>query len=225
MNNIQTYWEHVGKNDPHWGVLTHDKFRSRNINNNLDEFFESGRVDFNIINKYFRKYNDMYSPNILEIGPGVGRMSVFAAKAADHITCVDISRSYLSELENTFKKNNITNYTAVQLDDFIIDTNLNGIDLLYTVITLQHSYPDIIKSVLKRSFKSMNGGGVGYIHIPYHMKNVCADRDDVMQMHHLEQDEFRDICDEFNIQIHEIIDPADKCGPYIKDCIYITQKR
>jgi hypothetical protein len=42
MYNTDDHWKQWGEQDPYFGVLSLDKFRKENIDDNRTEFFESG---------------------------------------------------------------------------------------------------------------------------------------------------------------------------------------
>jgi len=64
-------WEKWGKKDPYFGVITHEKFRRKNLNDEVKlEFFESGRKHIEHVLTVCRSHFDQgFSPKkVLDIG-------------------------------------------------------------------------------------------------------------------------------------------------------------
>ena len=57
--NTDREWEKFGRNDPYFGVITHDKFRKANLTDEKKkEFFRSGYIYIDTVLKKIRKYID-----------------------------------------------------------------------------------------------------------------------------------------------------------------------
>jgi hypothetical protein len=44
MDNVKKFWTAIGAQEPHYGVLTDTRFRKKNLPENADDFFASGRA-------------------------------------------------------------------------------------------------------------------------------------------------------------------------------------
>ena len=92
--NTDNEWEEWGKNNPYYGVLTHEKYRSKNLDENVKlEFFESGKKQIeHVISTCRRQIDKSFSPEMaLDFGCGVGRLTIPLAKIAGHVVGVDVS--------------------------------------------------------------------------------------------------------------------------------------
>src|SRR5262245_669067 len=43
LERVRSEWEDFGKMEPHWSVLTHDRYKPEAIASSIDEFFASGQ--------------------------------------------------------------------------------------------------------------------------------------------------------------------------------------
>ena len=112
-------WEKWGKEDPYFGVLTHEKFRSRNLTQEAKiEFFESGKNHINYILEVCSRYFDQgFSPKkVLDFGCGVGRLIVPFAEIAEHVVGLDVSKSMLKEALKNCNDYSLQNITLLESD-------------------------------------------------------------------------------------------------------------
>lgn len=162
-------WEKLGKNDPYYGVLTHEKFRTRNIDQKaLQEFFDSGAA---VVTKIFalidRHLDSNFRPvRALEFGCGTGRLLVAAARRVDEMVGVDVSASMLEECARNCDKFNIDNVRLDRSDDQL--SCLSGeYDLIYSYIVFQHIPVERGKVIFAKLLDHLAYGGVGAIYINY----------------------------------------------------------
>jgi len=169
-NNSDNTWEHYGSKDPYYGVCTDDKFMSPNLDSGARlEFFESGVKHVNNTIDTIKKYLDPdFSPkSALDFGCGVGRLLIPFSRIAEHVTGVDVSKSYLAECKKNCEANSITNFVLCQSDDDL--SALSGkYDLIHSHIVFQHIPVPRGEAIFSRLIEHLNEGGVGALHFNYH---------------------------------------------------------
>lgn len=139
-NNPDNEWEKFGKTDPYFGVISHEKFRSVNLTDDLkEEFFKSG---FDYIEHVLHKIKIHIDPafsikRALDFGCGVGRLVIPLSTVADEVTGLDISDSMLNEAQNNCNLRGVKNVVLRRSDDSL--SLLSGkYDLIHTYIVFQH---------------------------------------------------------------------------------------
>ena len=93
-------WEHYGRNDPYFGVLSHARYHRGNLSESARrEFFESGESDISRILSACERYFGVGLPRdkALDFGCGVGRLALPLARRFGHVVGVDVSAAMLAE--------------------------------------------------------------------------------------------------------------------------------
>ena len=162
-------WEKWGKNDPYFGVITHEKFRSQNLSEEAKmEFFESGRRNINSVLEVCRRHFDQsFSPkNILDFGCGVGRLVIPFAEIAEHVVGVDVSDSMLKEARKNCNEYSVQNVSLLKSDDNL--SSLDGeFDLIHSFIVFQHIPVERGRRILTNLLNHLKERGICAIQITY----------------------------------------------------------
>jgi SAM-dependent methyltransferase len=169
FSNTDKDWEYYGKNDPYYGVVTHEEFRSSTLDEEaIARFFQSGDeyvsqvVD--AIHEYFGY--DFVPKKVLDFGCGVGRLVVPFAKRYDFVTGVDVSTSMIAEAKKNCQKFDLSNVSFVQSDDQL--SHLSGtFDLIHSYIVFQHIPARRGEVIFRQLLSALNPGGVGVLHFTY----------------------------------------------------------
>lgn len=162
-------WEKWGNSDPYFGVITCDKYRTKNLTPKLkDEFFESGRQHIHHILDIIRRYlNPDFTPRkILDFGCGTGRLVIPFAEVAEHVVGLDVSDAMLKEAQKNCKDREINNIELLKSDDEL--TSLNGrYDLICSFMVFQHIPVNRGKLIFSRLLNHLNDGGICTVHFTY----------------------------------------------------------
>lgn len=161
---VRNTWERLARLDPYWAIINRPDWRQNRAE--LDEFFASGRA---LIERQMAQAATV-SPEIqwgraFDFGCGVGRLSAALATRFREVVGVDISarmialaRQHHAAVENlTFVRNMRADLQAFSPGSF---------DLVYSLITLQHLPPPLIRAYLCDFARICRPGGVLLFQLP-----------------------------------------------------------
>ncbi len=161
LERVADTFSRFGETDPYWSVLTDNRFRMDQIDDNMRDFFETGAQSAQLLTHALTR-NDIDPASIrsvLELGCGVGRVTVHLADQFARIVGVDVSRGHLEAAEQAAKAFGKTNIELVHLTRIEAIRDLPKVDCLYTVIVLQHNPPPVIRVMLEGLLDRVNPGG------------------------------------------------------------------
>lgn len=217
LHHIQSSWEHLGATEPHWSVLTSDKFKQEHIANNEDAFYQTGKP--NVESLWQSLLRNGIDPTALktclEYGCGLGRVTRWLAERFDQVYGYDISRAHLAGAGDYLRrkefKNVVLRHVATPSDVALLEKT----DLVYSVIVLQHNPPPIIAMIVRGLLMSLNPGGIAYFQVPTYQRgyyfsctgyltDFSGKKD--MEMHVLPQAEVFNIADQADAQVLEVFE-------------------
>jgi SAM-dependent methyltransferase len=168
--NSDNEWEKLGRNDPYYGVLSHDKFRQNKLNaDSLREFFESGQEHVDFVLEAVRTYiASGFSPSsALDFGCGVGRCAIPLARVCQSVVGVDVSDSMLQEARKNCLNQSVSNLELVESDDTL--SGVSGpFDLVHSFLVFQHIPQKRGEKLLIKLIELLSDNGVGAIQFVYH---------------------------------------------------------
>ena len=144
-DNSDKSWETLGRTDPYYGVLTSERFRSKNLDASArDEFFASGSQSMvDLLKNIEGKLGPIARGSALDFGCGVGRLvlPLAAELGFESATGVDISPSMLAEARKNADRAGLKNIEFVVSDDGL--SRLQGtFDFIHSFIVL-HEGADV----------------------------------------------------------------------------------
>ena len=173
FNNTDGEWEKFGKDDPYYGVLSHNKFHKSNLTEeNKEEFFTHG---FNYIDDVLDKIRQHIDPTFsikkldkkaLDFGCGVGRLVIPLSNIAQEVTGVDVSDSMLNEAKKNCAARSIRNVTFVKSDDNLSLLNCKY-DFIHSIIVFQHIPVTRGEKIFANLIAHLECGGVCVVHFTY----------------------------------------------------------
>ena len=115
--HIQDVWERLGRTEPHWSVLTWDKFRSSG-DGTRREFYATGRNDVDLLFDTLKRNNIDCSglKTCLEFGCGLGRVTSWLAERFETVIGYDISSAHLHLAQQYFGEKNYENISLYHLN-------------------------------------------------------------------------------------------------------------
>jgi SAM-dependent methyltransferase len=236
LRHVKAEWEQVGIEDPHWSVLSDDRFRSEDFAVHEQEFFESGREDVRkMILALERSGRSLTKEtNVLELGCGVGRVTHWLAEQFQCIRSYDISAPHLSLAEEHLRNAEIDNVSLVQLTDASQLETESGIDLFFSILVLQHNPPPVAKALLVSAFNSLAEGGLAYFQIPTYMPGYSFDAERYLsgedpsggiEMHLIPQPDIFKICEEAGCRPLEVREDDYAGNTYFISNTFLVEKQ
>ncbi|NSZ63475.1 class I SAM-dependent methyltransferase [Agrobacterium tumefaciens] len=166
-------WGELGFNEPHWSVLTDEAFKRGNISANKDAFYQTGVDEIQrvraLLNRNGIDFNKAWTA--LDFGCGVGRLSSALADHVGHVHGVDISRGHIRSAKYYMDNLGKENVSFIQIQTVEAVEDLPKVDMLLSLIVLQHNSPPVINAILIRLLKCLNPGGVAVFQIPVYRFN------------------------------------------------------
>jgi SAM-dependent methyltransferase len=168
-NDPDRDWEHWGKTDPYFGVLTDPKFLDENLNDHsFLDFFASGERHVEHVYTAIRSgvRPDFQPVRVLDYGCGVGRLVVPFASRSQEVVGVDVSPSMLEVARENCKRlgaNSVSLLHANELDSLAPAS----FDLVHSYIVFQHIPVARGELILRKLISLIAEGGMGAIHLTY----------------------------------------------------------
>jgi SAM-dependent methyltransferase len=169
-SHIESTWSKLGSDDPYYSVLTNPRYRrtAKPDAGVLEEFYNSGRGDVERLEKWSARNGLLLNRNsvVAEYGCGVGRVTQWLAHRFSSVLAIDISRNHLDLAAARAKAEGLHNVRFMKIGNRRDLAVLQGVDLFYSVIVLQHNPPPIILTILESAFRGLNPGGVAFFQVP-----------------------------------------------------------
>jgi SAM-dependent methyltransferase len=168
IKRVEDNFRHLGEVEPHWSVLTADRFRADSIAASEAEFFQSGKEPVQMLTATLARSGLVASrfETCFELGCGVGRSTIWLAEQFRWVIAADISSPHLKLAEEAARKWQRANINFLLADRIGAIDNAPRFDLFFSVIVLQHNPPPIIHALLGSAFDRLNPGGVAYFQVP-----------------------------------------------------------
>jgi SAM-dependent methyltransferase len=194
--------------DPHSAFLNKDNFEK-----NADDFWNSGVETVNFIKDVLAIVNPDHNPkSVLDYGCGVGR--IMKGWDSKMVEGCDISQPHLDICQ--------VNCPGLKLHKIEPGDCPYGYDLIYSIITLQHNRPELMKKCIESICKALNKDGLAFLHIPYFIEKINRS-DDLMEMNYISKTEFMEVIKPYCDLIHTT-EKWDLCGGGIKNVCYVIKR-
>ena len=157
LRDTDSDWRKIGGEQPFWGVLSGDRYRTENITDTaLDDFYSSGHSDIElVVQRITRMLGNWPTPRkALDFGCGVGRLAFAMAHHAGEVIGYDVSLGML-------QKAKARGDAAVV---FTSDWPTFGFDWINSYIVFQHIDPARGISLLENLLRLLNPGGLISLH-------------------------------------------------------------
>ena len=171
LDRIRQQWTHLGETEPHWSVLTADRFKANQINDpkNMAEFHASGEREAKLIDLFGARTGVPHHGGVcIELGCGVGRVTRRLADRFDKVIALDISPGNLALCRAYMDQEGVTNVETrlmQGIEDFDV---LPEADYFFTAITLQHNPPPVQKLILRKIFQRLRPNGLALFQVLGH---------------------------------------------------------
>lgn len=213
--HVEAAWEQLGQLEPHWSVITQEKYRAAMIGECVEDFFESGELEAEAMRASAARYGVRIEDcrSCFELGCGVGRVTVWLARLFPHVIACDISLPNLDIARQAVAKNDCQNVEWLKLDALADLDDLKELDAFFSVIVLQHNPPPVIAQILRALMNKLLPNGIGYFQVPtysrgynfvakHYLNNLVHTGD--MEMHVLPQNALFPLVEECGCKLLEI---------------------
>jgi len=232
LTHVENVWRGFGESDPFWSVLT--KFKPAGAEVDKDAFYATGR-------KRVEKFEAALVRNgvdaaalktCLELGSGVGRLTLWLADRFARVTAADISSSHLTLAEQELTARGKTNVDYLRVASMAELAKAPPFDAFFSIISLQHSPPPVIKHVLGIMLGRLNPGGVGYFQLPtlipeqkFDARAYLSDLSphEQMETFAVPQKVLFALFDQLGLRVLEVRED-NQCGPHKLSNTFLVQK-
>lgn len=215
--HVQSTWQELGEIEPHWSVVVSEDYRQANIEGTKDAFYRTGEQHVSQLFGSLERNNVQHSEfkTCLDYGCGVGRITRHLAPRFERVFAYDISLSHLERAEDYFSEERISNVLLNHLKRVRDIEELPKVDVVYSMIVLQHNPPPVIGFVVEGLIQSLNPGGVAFFQLPtyrlgysFSVENYFAEQAlrREMEMHVLPQRRVFEIAQRAGGRVLEVID-------------------
>jgi SAM-dependent methyltransferase len=213
---VKKVWTAYGEKDPYYSVMTKDIYHIDQYEENKTAFWEMGRKEANIVKDIYEEYHThtkVEKPRVLDYGCGVGRLMMSWGAGCEGC---DISPTHLGIAKEKLGEEHPLHLVEP-------GECPKGYDVIYSLLTLQHNRPSLMKKCIKSIVEALNDDGLAMLHAPYYMEKVYPSVE-TMEMYYLPKDEFVKTVEEAGASVIAYNEKYDLCGDNIKNCIYIVSK-
>lgn len=163
-------WKKLGRQDPYYGVLSEEKYRTKNITGEvLKEFFSSGDLYVKETEKRVNRWFDqsLAECTILDFGCGVGRLVIpFAKFSVKKVVGLDVSSDIIEKAREHQSALNIHNLELMSFDGIGLP-DLPKFDFINSYIVFQHIETSLGFPLLHQLMQLLKKGGILQVQITY----------------------------------------------------------
>lgn len=165
FERIHQEWEHLGKTDPYWSVLTQPHFHLNEFEAHRQEFYSSGKSFCDLFLAGLRRnhFNYNNAQTCLEIGCGVGRVTSYLAEVFPKVIAADISKNHLNHAQQHLADKHISNVDFKHLHNITLFESLGSVDTILSMITFQHNPPPVSAWILRSLLNALNPNGIAFL--------------------------------------------------------------
>lgn len=163
LERLRRAWGMLGEDDPLWAILSQPEKRGGGWD--PDEFFASGEYEIGLLDAICGVLKvPVERRRALDFGCGVGRLSHALASRYGQVVGVDISRSMVEKArELNAHISNLHFVENAQTDLAFVESE--SIDLIYSMITLQHVPPTLQRSYIAEFLRVLAPGGLAVFQV------------------------------------------------------------
>lgn len=215
IKKLSEIWELKSKIQPYYSSINDNCYLLENLNEeNKKRFFDTGFDELNYILNILREAKiEIDIISCMEYGCGMGRVANSFCKKFFYTYAVDLSESYLNFAKEYINLDSTNNIDYIKISNKKNISDLPNVDLIYSVLVLQHNPPLISSLIIEQFCKCLNPKGVAIFQIPTHnpyykfiekeyFDNLKSATD--VDMHVLDQKQVCDIIFKNNCKIIEI---------------------
>jgi SAM-dependent methyltransferase len=213
FDRLRRQWQKLGREEPFWSVLTDDKYRASQLDRDIRaDFYETHRAGARHVDAFCARNHVRVPGGIcVELGCGVGRVTVHLAKRFERVVAIDISEGHLQQCRNIAEDLGIENIEYVLLRSPDELQNIGDYDFFYSMLTLQHNPPPIQKYQLELILSKLRHGGAflfqaqtSYPQYRFSVEEYLSSPVGTMDMHNLPMREIFSIFERLGLRAREV---------------------
>ncbi len=174
--SLQMAWNDMGEKEPFYSVVTNDQYKMENFDENQKEHFyfsEGSKFLTQYVNLKLRKHlktslDAFSSGRGLDFGCGVGRNTVHLSPYFKNFVGLDISQRHLNQAQKICDEKGLKQVEFYKSSDDIL--SYGSFDFIFSVITLQHIPPPLMKSYIDQLLQMLKSKGIAFLHLPTEAK-------------------------------------------------------
>jgi len=226
LAHVQQSWQELGRQEPHWSVLTAEAYKQSNLDRNREQFYASGQGDaerfLNLLRRNQCFPDGVSDKTVLEYGCGVGRVTHALGRRFGQVHAYDISQPHLALAQAFTDEIGLRNIYYYQIQRPQDTLDLPKVDAVYTLIVLQHNPPPVIRWILRGLLEALKPGGVAYFQLATYWQQYSFNGEEYLrtaqarvgqvEMHALPQRRVFEIIAQAGCRVLEMLD--DPCTGY-----------
>ena len=166
VSRIEAGFRRLGATEPHWSVLTHEKYTAANIEANKEEFYQFGAMGVEVVRKSLERVGYTMAGTAFELGCGVGRSTIPLARHFTKVYGSDISATHLQVASEAALSRGAPNIEWLLVDRLSAFDAVPEFDFFFSVIVFQHNPPPVMTMMLRKLLSKLTPGGYAYFQIP-----------------------------------------------------------
>jgi SAM-dependent methyltransferase len=232
LAHIEQVWRELGTEDAYWSVLTN--FKERGKETDLEAFYNTGRRRIEFLETALARNGLGGAPleTWFELGCGVGRLTVWLATRFPKVIAADISSPHLELAARAVADRGLKNVEFLRVASVPELRQLPQFDAFFSMISLQHNPPPVIKLLLDIILRRLRPGGIAYFQVPTQRADfefdVDAYLDDLgtrrMETFAVPQKVLFDVFESTGMHVVEVRED-NQCGPKFLSNTFLLQKR
>ncbi|PWS34591.1 hypothetical protein DFH01_23950 [Falsiroseomonas bella] len=233
FSRIQEQWTALGDTEPYWSVLTNPRFKMDRFEENRTDFFQSGKRNLDAVRAALARCRAELPQRgvCVELGCGVGRVSVQLAGVVERVHAYDISPGNLALAQKNsddFGVKNVQFHLMRSMDEY---KKLIPFDLFFSVIVLQHNPPPVQRYILQQVVERAKPGAILYFQVPTYALRYTFDPEKYLagpparlEMHVLPQDEIFEVLRAGGARVLEVMEDNSTGNPEWISNTFVARK-
>lgn len=168
LARVADCWKKFGASEPHFSVLSESRYKSDRIAQSVTHFYLSGDADVRLFTAAADRWGLALplSGTCLELGCGVGRVTIALANSFRRVIGVDVSDGHLQQAQAIVREKGYDNVELRQIEELADIDRLPKSDSFYSLMVLQHNPPPVMQLLLRKLIGKLKPNGVGFFQIP-----------------------------------------------------------
>jgi SAM-dependent methyltransferase len=166
LQRLQQQWNAFGEQDPLWAVLSDPAKRGGGWDQDLQEFFASGRVE---VDDVLRVLADrgirVQTGRALDFGCGVGRLTRALAERFDSCDGIDLAASMIERAREFNGDGGRMRFHHNAAPDLRLFGD-GSFDFILSLIVLQHMAPGLMRGYMREFVRVLHPRGVAFFNVP-----------------------------------------------------------